>query len=116
MVLVATLASCGGSSAGPAGAVVGRVLSAPTCPVEMVGSPCPPRPVVGARVVATAGSHEVARTRTGAGGAFRLSLRPGTYLVTATNVGGYGSTAASSVDVRRRTTTTVTLTVDSGIR
>jgi hypothetical protein len=109
-------ASCGGSSAGPTGSVVGRVLSAPSCPVELVGSPCPPRPVVGAKVVASSGSHEVARTRSGSGGAFRLAVAPGTYLVTATNVGGFASTAAASVDVRPGGTASVTLTVDSGIR
>jgi Carboxypeptidase regulatory-like domain len=113
------LAGCAGGSAassGPHGTVEGRVLSAPSCPVQLVGSPCPPRAVVGATVVATRADRRVASTHTAAGGGFSLRLAPGRYLVTATNVGGFASTAASTVDVRLDTVARLTLTVDSGIR
>lgn len=98
------------------GTVRGRVLSSPTCPVEHLGSPCPPRPVVGASVVAARDGHPAGSTTTRGDGAFTFSLPPGRYLVTATTIGGYPSTTASTVDVRANVVTRLTLTVDSGIR
>jgi hypothetical protein len=121
LVLVAaglTLLACGSSAAAPrraSGTVSGRVLSAPSCPVERAGSPCPPRPVVGATVVALRASHVVASTHTGANGHYVLHLTPGHYLIRATNP-GIGSTAQHPASVRPGETTTVRLVVDSGIR
>lgn len=110
--------ACGGGHAPSRsqGTVRGRVLSAPTCPVERIGSPCPPGPVVGAPVVATRDGHRTESTTTRAGGEFTLWLPAGRYVVTATNVGGYPSTAASIVDVKAHVVTWLTLTVDTGIR
>jgi hypothetical protein len=120
-VAVALLAAgCGSSSpaASPTGAVTGRVLSAPSCPVERAGVPCPPRPVVGASVAALQEDRVVASTRSGRGGWFRLALPAGRYVVRATNVGGYGSTAQRNVtvDPRGGAAPAIRLVVDSGIR
>ncbi len=126
MKIVAALAAvllavpaCGSSAVQPEvreSVVVGRVLSAPSCPVERENSPCPPRPVDGASVVALRGQHVVASTHTAAGGRFRLALQPGRYRIRATNIGGLATTAARSVLLRSGHTTQLTLTVDSGIR
>jgi hypothetical protein len=101
---------------GASASVVGRVVSAPSCPVERADSPCPPRPVVGATVAALRGQHVVASTRTAAGGRFRLSLAPGSYLVRATNRGPLATSAQARVVLTKGQTKQLTLTVDSGIR
>src|SRR5439155_19506561 len=113
------LSSCSSSpsdgSRSASGIVTGIVYSAPSCPVERIEAPCPPRPVADAEVLAYRGQHQQAATRTGRDGRFRLDLRYGHYTIQATNVGGYGSTAHTDVDVSA-TPISVTLTVDSGIR
>ena len=111
------LTACGSGTAGSAqrALLVGTVYAAPTCPVERIGSPCPPRPVVGATVVAYRGSEAVGTTRTSASGRFQLSLPIGSYTIRATNIGGYASTATKDVYLGA-TGASVDLTVDSGIR
>lgn len=116
LLLVAGCGSSGGGGGTAQAAVVGRVLSAPTCPVERAGSPCPPRPVVGAAVVALRGTDVVGSTHTGEGGRFRLTLHPGRYVVRATNVGGLATTAEKQVVLTAGHTVRLTLVVDSGIR
>lgn len=115
-----SVAGCA-SSTSPATAsrtVVGRVLSAPSCPVVQVGNPCPPRPVSGAAVDALQNGDAVESTRTDAAGRFRLALRPGRYVIRATNVGGYASTAQRQVivDAHQGPAPVIRLVVDSGIR
>jgi carboxypeptidase family protein len=112
------LGACGhdGAANGSTGTVVGHVRAGPTCPVEQVGVPCPPRPVVGAEVRAMQGSHEAATTRSGAAGLFTLALPAGRYMLVATNVGGYESTASTTVDVPASGDVVVTLELDTGIR
>jgi hypothetical protein len=111
------LAACSTSAVTgrPRGFVTGLVYSAPTCPVERAGHPCPPARVRGAVVVARSRGREVATTRTDGAGRFTIYLRPGRYRVVATNIGGYVSRAARTVTVNT-TRVTITLTVDSGIR
>jgi hypothetical protein len=112
------LAACGASSpvAGPMSSVVGRVLSAPSCPVQRQGVPCPPRPVRGAAVAVLRGGGVIASTRTSASGRFSLRVVAGRYQVRATNVGPLATTASKVVTVRAGQTVSVRLIVDSGIR
>ena len=95
--------------------MVGTVYAAPTCPVERIGSPCPPRPVVGATVVAYRGSQPAGTTRTSTSGRFQLWLPLGSYTIRATNIGGYPSSATKDVYLTAAGAG-VDLTVDSGIR
>jgi hypothetical protein len=97
------------------GLVTGSVLTAPVCPVERVGQECPPRPVSRAAVVALEGDSVRGSTLTDTAGAFSLTLPDGRYVIRATNVGGYASTASESVVVSDNPVH-ITLTVDSGIR
>lgn len=113
--LLLALSACGSATKVPTGIVRGRVVSAPTCPVERLRSPCPPRPVVGADVVATDQGRVVGQTRSGASGRFTLSLPRGRHLITAYNVGPLRTSAAVSVVVGA-SPRSITLTVDSGIR
>jgi len=45
-----------------------------------------------------------------------MTLPAGRYLIRATNIGGYASTADQLVSVTRAQTVTVTLVLDTGIR
>lgn len=111
----AALLLCGCGIGNPSGEVSGEVLSAPSCPVERVGEECPPRPVSGAEVVALDGDAVRGSTLTDSSGAFHLTLPEGRYVLRATNVGGYASTATEEV-VISDAPVSVTLIVDSGIR
>lgn len=122
VVVVFALAACGGSRSGISpttrptlGAVTGRVLAGPTCPVERVGHPCPPSPVV-AEVQARAGEHVVASTRSDADGTYRLELPVGTYTVVAVTQNLFPRCTPRSVTVTSVRTTSADITCDTGIR
>ncbi|MCZ9880330.1 carboxypeptidase-like regulatory domain-containing protein [Arthrobacter sp. B2a2-09] len=118
LAAVLWLCGCGGQGGpdtGNSGVVTGYVLTAPVCPVERVGQECPPRPVSGAAVVALDGEAVRSSTLTDGTGAFHLTLPDGRYVIKASNVGGYVSTASEPV-VISDTPVHVTLVVDSGIR
>lgn len=116
LVLAVSACNSAGLAAHADGTVTGSVASAPSCPVERVGHPCPPRLVVGGSVLALRAWHLLASTDTGAGGRFRLKLDVGRYVIRATNTGGLATTAQRTVDVAPGATIRVRLVVDSGIR
>jgi hypothetical protein len=117
-VAVLLLTACGSTgSSGATTTVAGHVLAAPACPVQIAGSPCPPRPVAGADVVAEDDGEVVARTTTGSDGSFTLSLPPGSYTVVASTVSGIRSQASRRIEVPLPSgQPPLVLTVDSGIR
>lgn len=112
------LAGCASDAPGaaPGGTVAGRVVSAPSCPVQRARVPCPPRPVSGATVEAMRAGQVVASTQTDEQGSFELTLPAGRCTVRATNTGGIASTASRVLTVHAGATVTVRLIVDSGIR
>jgi hypothetical protein len=118
------LAACGGgavtggtgdSNEGVSG-IRGRVLLGPTCPVEVVGSPCPDRPIQ-ATVRVLQGDVLVKSVRSGEDGRFRIELDPGAYTLLA-EVAPDGVQSAAPVDVRvpQAGYADVSVHVDSGIR
>jgi hypothetical protein len=114
------LTACGTSqhpepAAAPA-RLVGTVLAGPTCPVEQAGSPCPDSPVSGAIVRLVGDGKVLGRALTDARGAFTLEAPPGSYVVKATNVGGYRAHSSKPVALMAKAPTTVTLHLDTGIR
>ncbi len=115
LVLLGGCTNGSGRVTGHSGLVAGYVLTAPVCPVERVGQECPPRPVSGAAVVALQGDSVRSSTLTDTAGAFSLPLPEGRYVIRATNVGGYASTASEAVVVSGNPVH-ITLIVDSGIR
>jgi hypothetical protein len=115
------LSACGtpvgpGVSGGAAkGVVTGRVTAGPTCPVERVGDPCPPKPVV-AEVQAHAAGRVIASTRSSTDGMYRLKLRGGTYTVVATVQTVFPHCAPRTVTVIPAHTIRGDISCDTGIR
>jgi Carboxypeptidase regulatory-like domain len=105
-----------GSSGGGAG-IQGKVLLGPMCPVQRADSPCPDRPIEADIKVTGSDGKTVANGHSGADGAFRISLKPGSYSVMADRPGsGFAVGKPVSVDVPVGTYVHVNLVVDSGIR
>jgi hypothetical protein len=107
------------ATAPPAGTgIQGIVTIGPTCPVERVNSPCPPRPIAVTVIVRNAIGSEVTRFRSGADGRFKVALSPGQYVL----LGQSPSTASLprpipvSVTVTSGSYAVVTVEFDSGIR
>lgn len=120
MLAVAMSAGCAATSTQAPGAatgtVRGQVVAAPACPVEQRATPCPARPVAGARIEVRNGSTLVTSAAASSSGSFELQLPAGSYVVKATNPGGYPSTVDQKVVVVAGSTQEITLVVDSGIR
>ena len=109
------LAGCGSdaSVAGDSG-IGGVVVRGPTCPVEMIGSPCPDLPVaVTIRVLSD--GEEVTTVRSDDAGRFRISLEPGEYVL---EVRTQTPESARPIPVRvdEGAFAQVTVTIDTGIR
>ena len=104
-----------GGSRPPATVVLtGTVTAAPGCPgPQAQDSPCPGRPVRGARVEVYAAGRLVAGTTTDASGRFRLAVPTGRYTITAHNV---GLPTQVSRDVTVTGPLDVDLVVDSGMQ
>lgn len=114
------LAACGTdqTSGTELGTIRGRVLLAPTCPVEQVASPCPPRPLsdVVVRVVDAKGKV-LAATTSNDGGRFEIEVRSGSYLLTASiEQDPARSVIPTRVRVDAGAVSHANVLVDSGIR
>jgi hypothetical protein len=119
IVVTLAMAACGNQPAAPAGTgIQGVVQSGPTCPVERINSPCPPRPLAATVVVRDAAGHEVARTHSGADGHFKLDVAPGSYTVVGLTIGSsmLPRPIPTTATVIAGSYTTVTVEYDSGIR
>ena len=85
--LILGLVACGAASGRvPDSGIAGRVVAAPTCPVEMIPPQpqCAPRPLAASLLIHRAGSGSPGtRVQSGADGRFRVRLAPGTYVVLA---------------------------------
>jgi hypothetical protein len=94
--------------------ISGRVVAGPTCPVEREDSPCPDRPVSGARVdIRGSDYHE--STATNSQGRFSADAPSGTYRVTASSPSVFGCSEETVTVVEGRVTH-VTVSCDTGIR
>jgi hypothetical protein len=115
VIVVLVSASCASRAAAPSGGIEGRVTIGPTCPVEQVGSPCPPGTWTGA-VRATSSEGAVHEAATGSDGSYRLALTPGTYTVTPVVQSGGPPTARPAMVTVGTTMQQLDLQLDSGIR
>ncbi|MFN2609439.1 MAG: hypothetical protein ABR507_00965 [Actinomycetota bacterium] len=97
--------------------VQGKVVSGPTCPVERLDSPCPNQPESALIKATRTGSDSAAGvTRTDGNGAFKMTLAPGSYTVTAQAPGAFGGCKPQDVTVSAKTFAHVVITCDTGIR
>jgi hypothetical protein len=120
-LLVGLLApACGRSSTPRADSsqnIVGSVVAGPTCPVESIESPCPPKPIPGVGVEVLSGDRVVVHVTTDAHGRFSVAASPGTYEVRAVRgQQAFMSAKPVTVTVRPGVNATVTIRADTGIR
>jgi hypothetical protein len=118
IIVTLAIAACGSQPAQPGTGIQGMVQVGPTCPVERINSPCPPRPLAATIVVRDRSGAEVTRFHSGADGRFKVDLRPGTYTLIGLNIGSsfLPRPIPTSVTVTDGIYTSVTVQYDSGIR
>ncbi len=116
---VFTLGACA-EAAGPdasASGIRGHVIAAPTCPVQIKGSPCPKETVETSVVVLTEGGERVATAATDWEGSFTVDLAPGDYVLTAEPPAGSTYVPRqAAVTVEPATYARVTLVLDTRLR
>jgi hypothetical protein len=115
LVLVIVVACGRSSSPRTTSGIFGVVTAGPTCPVERVGSPCPPGLWTGDVRATDPGGRSV-DVQTDARGNYSLTLAPGTYEVIPVTDGGPPTGKPTSVVVVAGPPQRVDLTVDTGIR
>jgi Carboxypeptidase regulatory-like domain len=109
-------ASDGPGSGGESG-VRGVVVAGPQCPVESAESPCPDEPVPNTEIQVKRSGEVVATATSDQGGAFKISVPPGTYTVEAVaDPGGIGYAKPVDVTVTEGTFAQVSVVIDTGIR
>ncbi len=98
--------------------ISGTASLGPTCPVErMPPDPaCAYKPYQGSFYVRTESGKLVATLSTRSDGSFKLNLDPGTYIITLASTSVMPRLSPTTVIVEKGKSTTVALTLDSGIR
>jgi hypothetical protein len=97
--------------------VRGTVSAGPTCPVERVGDPCPPRPVQTGLQLRTGGGVVVATGASGGDGRFSIAAPAGSYtLETTPGSSPFPRCPTVQVTVSAGSYTPVDMTCDTGIR
>lgn len=123
VVIVLIGAAVGACGLGPLqgqGTLTGDVVAGPTCPVERVDNPCPPKPVPNReiQVLDTTGTI-VASTKTDASGHFSLVLAPGDYQVNVPYTPGQigiSQVTKGNVRVVANQSVYIKIELDTGIR
>jgi hypothetical protein len=115
------LSGCSASATSPATATIqGTVTAGPTCPVETVENPCPPKLVAGREVdLQTQDGSTVATTTTDSAGHYRFTTNAGSYVVHVRIVQGQvglRQLTAGDVTVVAGQTITLDIELETGIR
>jgi hypothetical protein len=122
LALTVALAACGGAASitAASGTITGDVEAGPTCPVEQVENPCPPKPVTNREVkILSKRGQIVATTTTDAQGHFSVAVAPGDYVVAVAIVSGQVGMRQSSpgdVSVASGQPSYIKIELDTGIR
>jgi hypothetical protein len=105
---------------GAQGTIAGEVVAGPTCPVEQVDNPCPPKPVPHREVtIAASGGGIVATATTDEAGRFSVQVAPGNYVVrvkAGPGLLGISQVTSGEVTVRANETSILHIELDTGIR
>ena len=115
MGLVVACGSQSPSAAPLASLITGTVAAGPISPLARPGAPVT-RPVPGTAVEALRGNQVMAAAYTDKVGRYKLSLRPGTYLIRTRSDKYLSRGASKTVTLSRRQKLTVNLIFDTGIR
>lgn len=117
LVLVGLLAGCAGPRPTGESGVAGHVWVGPMCPVVRAGEACPDAPLEADLVVEDPAGRTVARSRSGADGAYRIALDPGSYvMVPQSPPAGLPFADRIPFEVAPLRWTPLDLSYDSGIR
>jgi hypothetical protein len=118
-VLAVLMVACGSrqpAAGSHTSLVVGTVTAGPVAPIEHPGRPNTRR-LPGASIEALRASDVIAVTHSDDAGRYRLSVRPGTYLIRAQPPGRFLSTnPVKTVTISAGETLTVDFLLDTGIR
>jgi hypothetical protein len=126
LAIAVQLSACGarGSATDPTGSpasrpdsgIRGRVLLAPTCPVQRVGQTCS-RPYLATITIRTEATGKlVARVRSSATGRFSIPLATGRYRLVPQTGRPYPRSSPQAITVYSHRYTSVVISYDSGIR
>lgn len=118
---ILTLAGCGGNATDAALATIqGTVTAGPTCPVENVENPCPPKAIADREVdLQRQDGSTVATTTTDSAGHYRFSTDAGSYVVHVRIVQGevgLRQITVGNVTAAAGQTVTLDISLDTGIR
>jgi hypothetical protein len=117
LLVALALAARGGEGEGDGtSGIRGRALAGPQCPVEIQGSPCPDRPFRGTVIATETATGDASTVETDAEGRFELALAPGIYEVSIVSESQPPFAKPQTVEVRPGAYTTITVSVDTGIR
>jgi hypothetical protein len=100
----------------PPSTVYGSVTAGPTCPVERIDQPCPPRPLqTTVQATSTAGGTGGSAT-TDDEGRYQMSLPPGRYVLSAQSGAVFPQCQPVEVAVIPNSATRADISCDTGIR
>ena len=116
-ILIILLATCSVQEAAPAdGGAEGQVLIGPMCPVVQVGQPCPDQPYQTKLTINGQDGKRITQVQTDQQGRFKISLKPGQYILHPESPNVMPFTAEQSFSVAAGQFTQITVNYDSGIR
>lgn len=116
-ILIILLATCSFQEAAPADSgVEGQVLIGPMCPVVQVGQPCPDQPYQTKLTINGQDGKRITQVQTDQQGRFKISLKPGQYILHPESPNVMPFTAEQSFSVAAGQFTQITVNYDSGIR
>ena len=96
--------------------IYGLLVASPTCPVERIGQPCPPRPVVAEIDIRTTDGSTAAFTHTDSAGRYAVSVRPGHYALIVITGATFPRCPSREVTVSSGSPLRADITCDTGIR
>jgi hypothetical protein len=118
VVALVVLSGCGGHSAPTSrdSGITGTVVAGPQCPVEVIGHPCPPRPVSATVTVEDQAGRTMTTFTSDEQGGFRVALPPGRYRLITQRANQPQLMQPVDVTVAAGTYTRIRLFLDTGIR
>jgi len=116
-ILIILLATCSFQEAAPAeSGVEGQVSLGPMCPLVQAGQPCPNQPYQATLSVNGRDGRRIAQVQTDPQGHFKVSLKPGSYILHPESPNVMPFAAEQTFGVLAGQFTQLTVMYDSGIR